>query len=141
MEFPSLSTRGGTDANLQRSRIALGATTRSLWDISVTRDGSDEGKRLLDKRDTGYLLRTFQNSKKILDLLKRHSYICYSEFQPSIRPSQSLNDLLLIESEPLLPCPQTPNIQDKIEQLSIQERQVAEVKGDSPPGKVGTQLY
>ncbi|XP_073462861.1 uncharacterized protein [Aquarana catesbeiana] len=130
-----------TDANvdLQRSSIAVGAGTHSLCDISITREDLDERKLLPDKKDTGHTLgplRTFQNSKKILDPLKRISYMGPPEFQPSIRPSQSLNDLQVIKSEPPVPSPRQLDVQGEMEQLSIQESHMAGAQRDSPPEKV-----
>lgn len=135
--YKFLPAKGG--ANLQRSSIALGAATNSLCDISIIREDFDEGKPLPGKKDTGHVLgplRTFQNSKKILDPLKRISYMCPPEFQPSIRPSQSLNDLHVIKSEPPIPSPRQPGIQVKIEPLSIKERHVAGANEDSSSEKV-----
>lgn len=140
--YKFLPARGG--ANLQRSSIAMGAATNSLCDISIIREDFNEGKPLLNKKDTGHALRplrTFQNSKKILDPLKRISYMYPPEFQPSIRTSQSLNDLHVIKSVPPVPSPQRPDIHVKTEQLSIMERHVAGANEDSTSEKVSAQLY
>ncbi|XP_040186786.1 rho GTPase-activating protein 27-like isoform X7 [Rana temporaria] len=128
-----------TDAHVQRSSIAVGAGTHSLCDISITREDLDERKFLPDQKDAGHTLvplRTFQNSKKILDPLKRISYMCPPEFQPSIRPSQSLNDLQVIKSEPPVPNPRQPDVRGEMEKLSIQESHMAGAQGESPPEKV-----
>ncbi|KAM5135751.1 uncharacterized protein ACMZJ9_018284 isoform 2-T3 [Mantella aurantiaca] len=136
--YKFLPAKSGDNANLQRSSIALGSGTHSLSDISLIREDSAEAKPILEKSDTGQSLgplRTFQNSKKILDPLKRISYMCPPEFQPIIRPSQSLNDLHVIKSEPPRQNPQEPDIQGEMEQMSIQDCHVAGAKGDSTPEK------
>nr|DBA27431.1 TPA: hypothetical protein GDO54_007926 [Pyxicephalus adspersus] len=140
MDIPSmeysykfLPARATANANLQRFSIALGPGTHSLCDISVIREDPAEGK--LAKSATGRpiaALRTFHNSKKVLDPLKRISYMCPPDFQPSIRPSQSLNDLQVIKPE--LPVPILQQVDS--EQIAIQEGHVAGAQEDSPPEKV-----
>ncbi|XP_077314939.1 uncharacterized protein LOC143935157 isoform X4 [Lithobates pipiens] len=139
--YKYVPARTGANVDLHRSSIAVGAGAHSLCDVSITREDPDERKFLPDKKDTGLTLgplRTFQNSKKILDPLKRISYMCPPDFQPSIRPSQSLNDLQVIKSGPPVPSPRRVDVQGEMEQLSIQESHMAGARADSPPEKVIT---
>lgn len=112
-----------------------------LFDIFVVREDLAERKPLLGKRATGHMLgllrTTLHNSKKILDPRKS---MCPPEFQPNLRPSQSLNYLQVIKSEPPAPNPWQPDVRGKMEQLSIQQSHMAGSKGDSSPEKVGEQL-
>ncbi|KAM9296537.1 rho GTPase-activating protein 27-like [Gastrophryne carolinensis] len=114
----------GATGSVQRYSLALGSSSFSLSDISVIRENPATNGGLSQGRGgTLAPLRTFHNSKKFLDPLKRTSFMCPpEEFQPSIRPSQSLNDLHLLKPDQATPDRWRPG-----------DFTVPFVQGDSPP--------
>ncbi|KAM4031544.1 rho GTPase-activating protein 27 isoform 2-T4 [Anomaloglossus baeobatrachus] len=121
--------------NVQLQRLATKGSSQSLLDLSQLNHGSaTEQMALRDGLNTDHKLgplRTFHNSKKVLDPLKRISYMSPPELQPRIRPSQSLNDLQLIKSvshssnQLPLDMVMIPAIQLHLEELTIEQRNVA----------------
>ncbi|XP_053310168.1 rho GTPase-activating protein 27 isoform X2 [Spea bombifrons] len=67
-------------------------------------------------------LRTFHNSKKILDSKKRISFALPPDLQPTIRPTQSLNDLqnIIYELPPDPPLPPKRNVLRHTEKAGLE---------------------
>ncbi|XP_075690693.1 rho GTPase-activating protein 27-like isoform X2 [Rhinoderma darwinii] len=148
ISLPSPSAQGGvalTDllemgpasaASGNVQHLLTTGSSRSLLDLSQLRcNAATEQRRSRDSVNTDHKLgplRTFHNSKKVSDPLKRISFMWPPDLQPRIRPSQSLNDLQLIKSAPpssIQPTPDTvkiPGIQLHMEELlSVQHSNVA----------------
>ncbi|XP_044152712.1 rho GTPase-activating protein 27 isoform X1 [Bufo gargarizans] len=124
-----VNTASTGNVHLQ-SLVATGSS-RSLLDLSQLRHNTAmEQRTSQDSINTDHKLgplRTFHNSKKVLDPLKRISLMCPPDLPPRIRTSQSLNDLQLIKS--VQPCSdQSPlkisENQLLFEKLTIQQSNV-----------------
>ncbi|XP_068118082.1 rho GTPase-activating protein 27 isoform X2 [Hyperolius riggenbachi] len=122
-------------ASLLNLSTGRGGTSLSLCDISVISDTQINPEKKDGGRTLGPL-RTFHNSKKILDPHKRISFMCPPEFQPSIRPSQSMNDLQTIQAWPSVGNHWRSDIGHSMEHLSFQESCTAKAVGPSPAEKV-----
>ncbi|XP_075032509.1 rho GTPase-activating protein 27 isoform X2 [Mixophyes fleayi] len=116
----------------QLSSVRSGAS-QSLLDLSVVSENAvTETVQIISQDKTGGgrplgPLRTFHNSKKILDPQKRISFMSPLNLETSIRPTQSLNDLQFIKSETPTSYIQQPEITNipeirfHMEELSIQQ--------------------
>ncbi|XP_077109432.1 rho GTPase-activating protein 27 isoform X2 [Ranitomeya variabilis] len=121
-------------SNMQLQRLVMKGSSQSLLDLSQLNCRTTEQRAMRDTLNTDHKLgplRTFHNSKKVLDPLKRISYMSPPELQPRIRPSQSLNDLQLIKSlsgsSYQLPLDRVkiPEIHLHMEELTIEQSNVA----------------
>ncbi|KAM8945783.1 rho GTPase-activating protein 27-like [Pelodytes ibericus] len=106
-----LFARGSTmPAKVQQRHTPLSGASLSFLDISVMGENSpkDTLQIYVQEQPTTRMhapMRTFNNSKKILDSKKRISFALPPDLQPPIRPTQSLNDLQNIITETLVDHP------------------------------------
>uniref|UniRef100_A0A8C5MH33 Rho GTPase activating protein 27 n=1 Tax=Leptobrachium leishanense TaxID=445787 RepID=A0A8C5MH33_9ANUR len=99
--YPSNTTQTGLSLSLKDYYAECESSAANTMPIFVQEQAAGH---------THTPMRTFHNSKKILDSKKRISFALPPDLQPSIRPTQSLNDLqnIICELPPDHPQPQ-PN--------------------------------
>ncbi|XP_063814946.1 rho GTPase-activating protein 27 isoform X2 [Pseudophryne corroboree] len=172
--MPSLLSSGGSDAvlsrvqkagtdskqansaiellsgDMQQLSVVRSRPSHSMLDLSVVNgNAAAEAGQVISqgKTDGGRTLgplRTFHNSKKILDPQKRISFMSPPHLKTTIRPTQSLNDLQAIKSEPpasfsrQLEGTNIPEIQFHVEELLIQQINMAGMGGVTSPEKPPT---
>ncbi|CAN2389831.1 SH3 domain binding [Pristimantis euphronides] len=129
--MPRQHKMGAASAGNGQPLLMTGSSC-SLLDLSQLSHITEQRKSQ-DSINTNHklsLLRTFHNSKKVLDPLKRISFMCPPDLQPRIRPSQSLNDLQQLKSSlpfsDQLPLNRVkiPGIQLLMEEMTLQQGSV-----------------